>query len=57
MQQPLNEEAGIDYLQDMGMVLSIATFKLDAMRKILEDPKEHFDVIITDFFESEMYAV
>lgn len=56
MRQPLSEQGDIAWIQDMGLRGAVATFINEAVKKMLADPNEKFDVVISELLESELYA-
>lgn len=46
----------IRYLQDSAYKVAKYTFDNSEVQKLLNDPKEHFDVVIVDLYETELYA-
>ncbi|XP_059051675.1 UDP-glucosyltransferase 2-like [Achroia grisella] len=50
---PLND---VPSLQETSILNAISTFENEDVKKLLNDPNERFDVVISDLYETELFA-
>ncbi|XP_047985724.1 UDP-glucosyltransferase 2-like [Leguminivora glycinivorella] len=56
IRHPPAEHADIEYIQKMGLITAYTTFENEKVKKFLDDTSEHFDAVIIELFESDLYA-